>query len=371
MLTQWVLGVGAPAGRIAKPKEPGPTGPGEGGAQMGRSSSLQGLGPPETTLPLHYQAISLAHFTGGEAHRLPHLLLRPCGSMWRRDMRTWGNLFFPVLKVQPLIRSHEFTLLCDMSVKTFILMWMQGCLLPNHKDNPDLTHFTVFSYFILPLHYIFEASVVLFTPPYIVEYLSYCIRAQYSVNQCKRICTHVNTCISYFYLYFWYCLLLLVVSPSRDSVLFGALGTTTPFQGVQPVTLLAAEHHNQRVPCVDEHCARYTRELSKTLRGPLKLKHIKGSSALPKPPFHLRFYTASDIFSTRNSETINWSDKRYWAVIGLSLWILMKAVMTRMRSEREPSIHLRHQNLRRVALFFCYKLSKWSVTRLETLNHPL
>lgn len=175
MLTQWVLGVGAPAGWVVELKEPGPTGPREGGAQMGRSSSLQGLGPPETTLPLHYQVISLTHFTGGEAHRLPHLLLRPCGSMWRRDMRTWRNLFFPVLKAQPLIRPHKLISLCDMSVKNFILVWMQGCLLPNHKRSrlTYFTYFTIFPYFILPLHCIFEANVVLFTPPHIVEYFSY------------------------------------------------------------------------------------------------------------------------------------------------------------------------------------------------------
>lgn len=43
MLTKWVLGAGAPAGWVVELKEPGPIGPREGGAQMGRSSSLQGL----------------------------------------------------------------------------------------------------------------------------------------------------------------------------------------------------------------------------------------------------------------------------------------------------------------------------------------
>ncbi|CAB1413417.1 unnamed protein product [Pleuronectes platessa] len=51
----------------------GPSGPGEGSLQMGRSSSLQGPGPPETTRLPRYQVIAPTHFTGGEAHRLPHL----------------------------------------------------------------------------------------------------------------------------------------------------------------------------------------------------------------------------------------------------------------------------------------------------------
>lgn len=73
--------VNTPAGWVIKLKEPGPSRPGEGGVQMGRSSSLQGLGPLETTLPLHYQVIPLTHFTGGEAHRLPHLTVT---SLWER-----------------------------------------------------------------------------------------------------------------------------------------------------------------------------------------------------------------------------------------------------------------------------------------------
>lgn len=93
-----------------------------------------------------------------------------------------------------------------------------------------------------------------------------------------------------------------------------------------------------------------------------------GVVCTPKPPFHLGFHTAGDIFSTRTGETINWSDKCYWAVVGGTLWISMKAVMTAMKSEREPSIHRRHQYLGESP--FCYKLSKWSVTGIGTLHRP-
>lgn len=63
-------------------KRAGPQQPGEGGVQMGRSSSLQGLCPPETTLLLRYQVISLTHFTGGETHRLPHLT---ASTLWEKE----------------------------------------------------------------------------------------------------------------------------------------------------------------------------------------------------------------------------------------------------------------------------------------------
>lgn len=82
-----------PAGWVIKMRELGPSRPGEGGVQMGRSSSLQGLGPPETTLPLRYQVISLTHFTGGEAHRPPHLAAT---SLWERVKEPHGEgIFFP------------------------------------------------------------------------------------------------------------------------------------------------------------------------------------------------------------------------------------------------------------------------------------
>lgn len=68
-------------------------GGGGGGIQMGRSlASLQGPGPPETTLPLSYQVISLTHFTGSEAHRPPHLTaMSPWAGGTRRRRR---NLIF-------------------------------------------------------------------------------------------------------------------------------------------------------------------------------------------------------------------------------------------------------------------------------------
>lgn len=60
--------------------------PSEGGVQMGRSSSLQGLGPLKTTLLRHYQVSSLTHFTGGEAHRPPHFTVT---SLW--ELENEGN----------------------------------------------------------------------------------------------------------------------------------------------------------------------------------------------------------------------------------------------------------------------------------------
>lgn len=49
-------------------------------------------GPPETTLVLCYQVLSLTHFTGGEAHRLPHLNVT---WLWEREQREEGlkNVF--------------------------------------------------------------------------------------------------------------------------------------------------------------------------------------------------------------------------------------------------------------------------------------
>lgn len=67
-------------------------GGGGGGVQMGRSlASLQGPGPPETTLPLSYQVISLTHFTGSAAHRAPHLIWGGWGGGVQRARR---NLIF-------------------------------------------------------------------------------------------------------------------------------------------------------------------------------------------------------------------------------------------------------------------------------------
>lgn len=68
-------------GGSSKLKEPGPSRPGEGQRTDGEVLVFTRTGPPETTLPLRYQVISLTHFTGGEAHRLPHLTVI---SLWER-----------------------------------------------------------------------------------------------------------------------------------------------------------------------------------------------------------------------------------------------------------------------------------------------
>lgn len=85
------LGVAAPAVRVIKQeKSRAPDQTWRGQRTDGEVLVfLQGLGSPETTLPPHHQVISLAHFTGGEAHRLPHFTAT---SLWERGEREMREL---------------------------------------------------------------------------------------------------------------------------------------------------------------------------------------------------------------------------------------------------------------------------------------
>lgn len=65
-------------------KQPGPGRLEEGRHADGEVFLFTRTGPPETTLLPRYQVISLTHFTGGEAHRLPHLNVT---CLWERKGR--------------------------------------------------------------------------------------------------------------------------------------------------------------------------------------------------------------------------------------------------------------------------------------------
>lgn len=63
-------------------KQPGPGRLEEGRHADGEVFLFTRTGPPETTLLPRHQVISLTHFTGGEAHRLPHLNVT---CLWERE----------------------------------------------------------------------------------------------------------------------------------------------------------------------------------------------------------------------------------------------------------------------------------------------
>lgn len=69
-------------------KQPGPSRLEEGRHADGEVFLFTRTGPPETTLLPRHQVISLTHFTGGEAHRLPHLNVT---CLWEREGRAGGG----------------------------------------------------------------------------------------------------------------------------------------------------------------------------------------------------------------------------------------------------------------------------------------
>lgn len=89
--------------------------------------------------------------------------------------------------------------------------------------------------------------------------------------------------------------------------------------------------------------------------------NVRVAGTSPKPSFHLRFYAACDLVSTRNGETINSGDKCYNPLTGWTLRILMKSgdertgALCPLASPADPE-----------SPSFCYKLPKRSVTTLRT-----